>query len=169
MSNEPTRVTLLNQQGEEIFSVTESHPESLNARGSEATRSITIEGPADCVVTCFDDQQFRMGQNSVQITKTIAGPVTVPIAQDFVSGQQRNGVFFGTAPEYKWQFSKAIETSLWGDVVSLGWDAVQKFLVSQPTWLKVVLDGAEGYVSELDGTTSSNNHVDNLSSIKFGL
>src|SRR3954451_19766354 len=95
MANEPTTVTLLDGYGQGLFSVTESHPESLNNRGSERTRLIMIEGPIDCVVTCFDDQLFRMGQNSVQITKTVDYTIVVPIATDFVLGQQRNGVFFG--------------------------------------------------------------------------
>ena len=96
MANNPTKVTMLDQQGKEIFNVTGSHPESLNDKGSERTRSIRIEGPVNCLVTCFDDQQFRMGQNSVQITKIVSEPVVVPIAQNFVNGQQKNGVFFGS-------------------------------------------------------------------------
>src|ERR1700733_5447607 len=108
MANNPTKVTLLDQTGKEVFNVIASHPESLNGKGSEKTRSIRIEGPANSVVTCFDDKQFRMGQNSVQITKTVADPVVVPIAQNFVPGQQKNGIFFGTTATYKWQFSKAI-------------------------------------------------------------
>lgn len=67
MANDPTKVRLLDQNGKEVFIVTASHPESLNNKGSEKTRSIRIEGPENCVVTCFDDQQFRMGQNSVSI------------------------------------------------------------------------------------------------------
>src|SRR3954469_21832660 len=109
MANNPIKVTLLDQNGKEVLAVTGSHPESLNGKGSEKTRSIRIEGPSNSIVTCFDDQQFRMGQNSVQITKTVDGPVTVPIAQNFVPGQQKNGVFFGTTSTYKWQFSKANE------------------------------------------------------------
>ena len=77
MANNPTKVTLLDQNAQELFSVSESHPESLNGKGSEKTRSIRIEGPANCVVTCFDDQQFRMGQNSVQITKTVTDPLVI--------------------------------------------------------------------------------------------
>ena len=108
MANNPTSVALLDQSGKVILNVTGSHPESLNNKGSENTRSIKIDGPANSVVTCFDDQQFRMGQNSLQITKTVADTVVVPIAQNFVEGQQRNGVFFGSTATYKWQFRKAI-------------------------------------------------------------
>lgn len=170
MANEPTSVTLLDQNGHELFSVTASHPESLNTRGSEKTRSIRVQGPANCVVTCFDDQQFRMGQNSVQITKTVDSPIVVPIAHDFVQGQQRNGAFFGTTANYKWQFNKAIEQKWWQKVISLGWDAVKSWLSSENDYRYVALaGGVDGYVSRLDGTTSGNNHVDNLSSIKLGL
>ena len=42
-----------------------------------------------------------MGQNSVQITKTVDRPVVVPIAQGFVQGEQRNGVFMGTTTTYR--------------------------------------------------------------------
>jgi hypothetical protein len=48
------------------------------------------------VVTCFDDQQFCMGQDAVQITKIVPDPIVVPIATNFVSGHQKNGVFFGS-------------------------------------------------------------------------
>ncbi len=170
MASEPTKVTLLDQNGHELFSVTGSHPESLNNKGSEKTRSIRIEGPESCVVTCFDDQQFRMGQNSVQITKTVDAPVVVPIAQNFVQGQQRNGAFFGTTTNYKWQFNKAIEQKWWQKIVSLGWDAVKSWLASEDNYKNVSLaGGVDGYISKVDGSTSDNNHVDNLSSIKFGI
>jgi len=169
MANNPTKVALLDQNGKEVLSVTDSHPESLNGKGSEKTRSIRIEGPANCVVTCFDDQQFRMGQNSVQITKTVVDPVIVPIARDFVQGQQKNGVFFGSTATYKWQFSKSIEQKWWDSILSGGWDAVKAFLTAKGYFQYVNLGGGvDAYVSKLDGATSDNNHVDNLSSIKFG-
>ena len=130
MANNPTKVTLLDQSGKALLSVTESHPESLNGKGSERTRSISIEGPANCVVTYFDDQQFRMGQNSVQITKTVPESIVVPIAQNFVQGEQRNGVFFGTTTSYKWQFNKAIEKKWWDSIISGGWEAVKAYLAT---------------------------------------
>jgi hypothetical protein len=170
MPNEPTKVTLLDQSGNAVFSVAESHHESLNNKGSEKTRSIRIEGPVNCVVTCFDDQEFRMGQNSVQITKTVGGPVVVPIAQNFVQGQQKNGVFMGTTSTYKWQFNKAIEQKWWTTLVSGGWEAVKAWLTSEKVYDYVSLGGGfDAYVSKLNGSTSDNNHVDNLSSIKFGI
>jgi len=169
MANEPTKVTLLDQSGSAVFSVAESHHESLNNKGSEKTRSIRIEGPVNCVVTCFDDQEFRMGQNSVQITKTVSDPVVVPIAQNFVQGQQKNGVFMGTTSTYKWQFNKAIEQKWWTPLVSGGWEAVKAWLTSEKVYDYVSLGGGvDAYVSKLNGSTSDNNHVDNLSSIKFG-
>lgn len=169
MANNPTKVSLLDQNGKEVLSVLASHPESLNSKGSEKTRSVRIEGPANSVVTCFDDQLFRMGQNSVQITKLVADPIVVPIAQNFVQGQQKNGVFFGSTATYRWQFSKAIEPKWWDSIVSGGWDAVKAFLTAKGYFQYVSLGGGvEGYVSKLDHSTSDNNHVDNLSSIKFG-
>jgi hypothetical protein len=170
MANNPTKVSLLDQSGKEVLSVTDSHPESLNNKGSEKTRSIRIEGPANCVVTCFDDQLFRMGQNSVQITKTVTDPVVVPIAQNFVQGEQRNGVFFGTTANYKWQFNKAIEQKWWDSLISGGWDAVKSFLSSKSDTFQSLsmTGGVEAYIAKLDHSTSDNNHVDNLSSIKFG-
>ncbi len=169
MASKPTRVTLLDQSGRELFSVTDSHPESLNNKGSEKTRSIRIEGPADCIVACFDDQQFRMGQNSVQITKTVEGPVVVPIAANFVSGQQRNGVFFGSTATYKWQFNKAIEHKWWEHLISGGWDAAKAYLTAKGVFQYVnVGGGVDAYISQADGSTSDNNRVDNVSSIKFG-
>jgi len=169
MANDPTKVSLLDQNGRELFSVTASHPESLNNKGSEKCRSISIEGPPNCVVTCFDDQQFRMGQNSVQITKMAAGPIVVPIAQNFVQGQQKNGVFFGSTAEYKWQLNKAIAQKWWQPLISGGWDAVKGYLSSKSDFkYQSLAGGVDAYIAALDGATSDNNHVDNLSSIKFG-
>ncbi|HEY1494158.1 MAG TPA: hypothetical protein VGF49_06425 [Candidatus Solibacter sp.] len=169
MPNEPTKVTLLDQSGNAVFSVAESHHESLNNKGSDKTRSIRIEGPVNCVDTCFDDQEFRMGQNSVQITKTVGGPVVVPIGQNSVQGQQKNGVFMGTTSTYKWQFNKAIEQKWWTPLVNGGWEAVKAWLTSEKVQDYVSLGaGVDAYVSKIDRATSDNNHVDNLSSIKFG-
>ena len=136
----PTKVTLLGQKNNELLSVTASHPESLNSKGSENTRSIRIEGPAESVVTCFDDQLFRMGQNSVQITKTVPDTIVVPIAQNFVQGQQKNGVFFGSTASYKWQFNKAIEQSLWDSVISRGWDALKAYLTEKGYYQYISLE-----------------------------
>lgn len=179
MANNPTRVTLLDENQAEIFSVTESHPESLNDRGSERTRFIRIEGPVNCVVTCFDDQQFRMGENSVKITKIVPDPIVVPIAQNFVQGQQRNGVFFGSTATYKWQLNKAILREFWQYALGGIWDATKLFFNEgingnknpelARSYQSISLPGfIDGFVSTLDGSTSDNNHVDDLSSIKFG-
>jgi len=170
VANNPIKVSLLDQRGKEVLSVTESHAESLNNKGSEKTWSIRIEGPQNCVVTCFDDQQFRMGQNSVQITKIVPGPIVVPIAQNFVPGQQRNGVFFGSTASYKWQFNNAIEQKWWDSLISGGWDAVKAYLSSKTDAFQYLNmgGGIDAYIANLDHATSDNNHVDNLSSIKFG-
>ena len=179
MANNPTKVTLLDQNQTEILSVTESHPESLNNRGSERTRLIRIEGPINCVVTCFDDQQFRMGENSVQITKIVPEPIVVPIAQNFVQGQQKNGVFFGSTATYKWQLNKAILKHWWEPFISGGWDIIKSLLDEgvngkkdpelADSFQSMSLNGSiDAYVSKSDRNTSDNNHVDNLSSIKFG-
>jgi len=168
MANEPTKVTLLDQNNNEIFSVAESHPESINNRGSEKTRSVRIEGPVNCVVTCFDDQQFRPGQNSVQLTKVVADPVVVPIAQNFVQGQRKNGVYLGSTPTYKWQLNKAIKQDWWDKIAGATWDTVKDYLGPVGAIVVEVAPGVEGFVNQADGTTSDNNHVDNLSSLKFG-
>jgi hypothetical protein len=76
MANEPQQVDLLRGDHNVIFSVQESHHESLNHRGSEDTRSARIIGPIGSVVTFFDDQEFPTGQNSLMVTKTVAGPIT---------------------------------------------------------------------------------------------
>lgn len=170
MANEPTKVTFLDGNGREILTVEESEKNTMNGKGSENTRSVRIDGPQGCVVTCFDDQLWRMGQNSVTITKTVSDEITVPIATNFVQGAQHNGVFFGEQPEYKWQLNKAIEQQWWEPILDTAWEGLDAFLKTIPELhLLELADGAiKGYVLK-DGNTSSNNHVDNMSSIKFGI
>jgi hypothetical protein len=45
------------------------------------------------------------------ITKTVAGPIEVPIAENFLSGEQHQGTYFGSRPGYNWVFFKNIANS----------------------------------------------------------
>jgi hypothetical protein len=178
MANEPQQVDLLRNDLSVIFSVTESHPESLNGRGSENTRIARIIGPVPSVVTFYDDQQFNSGQNAVTITKTVAEPIVVPIAQNFVDGVQHNGIFFGTRTGYTFMLSKHVEEHTdWLNVIKKGIEVVIDILgnsdnqknTDQTTGSDPVGGGkADGFISKSSGGSSDNNHVDNLSSIQFG-
>jgi hypothetical protein len=164
MANSPIRVTMLDENGRAICCMMQSNAEFLSCDGVAGIRSLRIEGPIHCVVTCFDDQQFH----SVQITKIAAEPIVVPIARNFIQGRQRNGVYFGGTPTYKWQFNKAIELH-WLDGVNRGQDAVRAFFAGkrQYEYLNVGA-GVVAYVSTRDRSMSDNNHVSHLSSIKLG-
>jgi hypothetical protein len=68
-----------------------------------------------------------------------------------------------------WQFNKAIEQKLWDLLLSGGWDCVKAFLTAKGSYQYVNIGGGvEAFVSKLDGNTSDNNRVYNMSSIKFG-
>lgn len=174
-ANEPNQVDLLRSDRSAIFSVKESHPESLNNRGSENTRIARIVGPVGSVVTFFDDQNFKPGQNSVLITKTVAEPIEVPIAENFVSGTQHNGIYVGSRPGYNWILNKHVHVTGW-DFIENGVEAGVDWIVTHlgdsnsPDQTTVPSTTGETVVAFIEKTreTSNNNHVDNLSSIRFG-
>ena len=121
MANEPTEVILVDGNGRQFLQVYQSHQASMNDQGSENTRSVIIRGPVNCVVTCFDDDQWKVDENSVVIIKKIATYVSVPIATDFVSGEWPEGIYRGNGPGYTWQLNKAVKTTFLDDV----WSAIE--------------------------------------------
>jgi hypothetical protein len=133
-----------------------------------------IIGPVGSVVSFFDDQQFRTDQNSLQITKTVDGPIEVPIAQDLLSGEQNSGMYMGSRPGFNWVFSKQMEQHPWLDIIKNGVEwVVQSILdhfddTEHATVSGTQGDIVDGFVPKNSGGRSSNNHVDNLSSIRFG-
>jgi hypothetical protein len=191
MANEPTSVDLLDGNGHHLLTVTGSQKPSMNDEGSEKTRSVVIHGPLNCVVTCFDDSEWNMDEKSVVIIKKVANDLTVPIATDFVSGELPEGVYRGNGLGYFWQLNKAVKSNFFDDV----WNAIEwignhvdigtgdpnpndpgndpgtlsQGLSGNPNMQPVpnLPPGVVGYT--FDGAnSSSNNHVDNMSSIKFG-
>lgn len=169
---EPQQVDLLRANGTLIYSAHGSHPESMNHLGSENADILRIIGPVGSVVTAYDDQLYRTGQNSVTIKKTVAGPVEVDIARNFVSGELHNGIYHGRSTGFEWTLTKAIHHDGWLDAVRRGWDVVKQLLsASADPTLKFIAIGAgavEAFVFP-SSDTSDNNHVDNLSSLRFGL
>jgi hypothetical protein len=169
--HEPQQVDLLRANRTLIYSARGSHPESMNHLGSENADYLLITGPAGSVVTAYDDQLYRTGQNSVTITKTVAEPIEVDIARNFLSGELHNGVYHGRAAGYEWILAKQIHHDGWFDAIRDGWDAVKQLLgESGDAALKFVAFGAglvEGYIFP-SSSTSDNNRVDNLSSLRFG-
>jgi hypothetical protein len=201
MAHVPTAVKLLKENGQVILTVTHSEKPSMNGKGSEETHSIVIEGPSGSVVTCYDDQLFRLDQNSVTIAKIGYGPITVPIAVDFVHGDLPEGIYRGRQPTYCWQLNKVVAEnffeSLWGDI-----EAAASWLAGAMKWLAEHVEvgisvnedpgdeevalrsglagdanlnpvpslppGVVGYTPNKAVNHSTNNHVDNMSSIKLG-
>jgi hypothetical protein len=203
MAHAPTAVRLENGGGQVFLTLTHSEKASMNDKGSENTRSILMEGPSGSIVTCYDDQLFRIDQNSVTITKIGDAPITVPIATDFVKGDLPEGIYRGRQPSYYWQLNKTVaETesfweSVWGDVeTAANWLAeaavwLAKHVTEDPEpeddgsdeerTLRNGLDdipnmnrvpnlspGIVGYAYKSDSHRSTNNHVDNMSSIQLG-
>ena len=175
MANEPQQVDLLRADRSLILSVKESHSESMNSLGSEDTRIARIVGRSGCVASFFDDQLFRTDQNSLQITKTTDEPIEVPIATNFLSGEQHNGIYFGSRSGYNWIFSKHIaEHSSWLDIISKGVELVLTALLTngdstnQGTVPGTQGDSVDGLIPKSSGDASDNNRVDNLSSLRFG-
>jgi hypothetical protein len=207
MAHAPTAVRLENGDGQAFLTLTHSEKTSMNGKGSENTRSIVVEGPRGSVVTCYDDQLFRLDQNSVTIAKIGDAPITVPIAADFVKGDLPEGIYRGRQPSYFWQLNKTVaETGnfwegVWGDV-----ETAANWLEEAAVWLahhvgggpeggedpeedpsdeaRTLTNGLEdlpnmqrvpnlspgivGYAYKGDSHRSTNNHVDNLSSIQLG-
>lgn len=201
MAHAPMAVRLVDGGGHAFLTVTHSERPSMNDKGSENTRSIIIEGPPGSVVTCYDDQLFRLGENSVTIAKIGDAPITVPIATDFVKGDLPEGIYRGRQPDYCWQLNKAVAEdfweSLWGDLEAAGnWLAEAAKWIAEHAELQVsgsidpaaeenafsaglkviptmhaypgLPSGTVGYTPNKQVNHSTNNHVDNMSSIKFG-
>lgn len=124
------------------------------------------------VVTFFDDQEFPTGQNSLMVTKTVAGPIEVPIAENFLSGEQHNGTYFSSRPGYNWVLSKHVLEHPWLDIIRNGFEFMVAVLNSDNTDDTTVSgtqgDVVNGFLPKGSGDKSDNNHVDNLSSIRFG-
>jgi len=174
MANEPEQVDLLRGNGSLIFSVTESHPESLNSRGSEQTKIMRVHGKRGEVVCAYDDQSFKTDQNAVQITLTRDGTVDVPIADNFVTGRHPNGIFCGERPAdgYNYVLLKYIEKSWLDSFVDSVTSLVGEYLNHKDDSDQTTLSGSVGEVVigviQKSRNTSDNNRVDNLSSIRFG-
>ncbi len=191
----PDAVKLLDAKSSVILTVTHSEKPSMNGKGSENTRSVLIEGPIGSVVTCYDDQLFRVDENSVVLVKTTSDDIEVPIATDFVSGDLPEGIYRGNADGYIWQLNKVVEVvgeSFWEEVEGatkwvIEWviehsgeldpdSDPEEFLelstdlAESPTMYPVpdLPPGVVGYALDGSGSHSTNNHVDNLSSIKLG-
>jgi hypothetical protein len=194
----PDAVKLLDDKKHVILTVTHSEKSSMNGKGSENTRSVIIEGPTGSVVTCYDDQLFRVDENSVVLVKTTSEDIEVPIATDFVSGDLPEGIYRGTADGYVWQLNKAVEVvgeSFWEEVVGaterlIEWviehwsggedpelesepeelQDLSRGLADNPNMHPVpdLPPGVVGYALNGSGSHSTNNHVDNLSSIRLG-
>ena len=172
MANEPDRVELL-EHGQVKMRLTESHPKSLNNVGGYGGRatSARIFGSAGSVVTFFDDQEFRTGQNSVLIEKKVDAPIEVFISQKFVDTNEEkgDGTFMGEQPEYKWALFKSIKKDWFRENIPLDWDGIRR---------KAKEEGAKSEVMKVAGdvieffgmgdTTSNNFQVDNCSSVRFG-
>jgi hypothetical protein len=189
----PDAVKLLDDKGSVILTVTHSEKPSMNGKGSENTRSVLIGGPIGSVVTCYDDQLFRVDENSVVLVKTTSGDIEVPIATDFVSGDLPEGIYRGNADGYIWQLNKVVEVageSFWEEVEGATKWVIERVierwgdsgaepeeflelstdLAESPTMYPVpdLPPGVVGYALDGSGSHSTNNHVDNLSSIKLG-
>jgi hypothetical protein len=188
----PDAVKLLDDKSSVILTVTHSEKPSMNDKGSENTRSVLIEGPIGSVVTCYDDQLFRVDQNSVVLVKTTSDDIEVPIATDFISGDLPEGIYRGNADGYIWQLNKVVEVvgeSFWEEVESATKWVIEHWgedpdpdsdpeeflelstdLAESPTMHPVpdLPPGVVGYALDGSGSHSTNNHVDNLSSIKLG-
>jgi hypothetical protein len=121
MALAPTKVELFERvpTGQEVrkLTLTASHELSLNAENGYTGRatSVRISGPAGSVVTVYDDQLFREGENLVLIEKLTDTPIRVSIATNFVpkAAQAGEGVYVGETSGFRWVFSKHIEQTWW--------------------------------------------------------
>jgi hypothetical protein len=94
----------------------------LNSRAPHTGRaaSAKIFGRAGCIVTFFDDQKFRTGENYVAIEKLVDEPVEVQLSQNFVNtnAEAGDGVYQGETSEFRWTLFKNVK-------VSGFWDAME--------------------------------------------
>jgi len=172
MANEPERVELI-KDGRVEIALTESHPDSLNNEPgySGSPDTARIFGSVGSIVTFFDDQQFRTGQNAVMIEKKVPEAIDVVIKDNFVKTDEEkgDGVFTGEEPQYKWALFKSVEKDWFRENIPLDWDQVQAKAESDSNNNEYMQIGQTVVRWFGFGKSTSNNYrTDNVSSVKFG-
>jgi len=166
MANEPERVELYEDDQLKLV-LTKSEPGSLNGRKGEQGRTYKgtpsrarIVGKAGSVVTFYDDQKFKTGENHLRIEKKTNVPIDVNIASNFIKTElkQGDGIFQGETAEFKWTLFKSVkDPSFW-----------QRVGADLGNWLQKNMVGTEFYHIDSGGNVSNNYKIDNCSSLKFG-
>jgi hypothetical protein len=168
MSNEPKKVVLLHH-GRPWLQLTESHPKSLDSRPDyKKSTSAKIIGPAGSVVTFYDDQQFRTGENVLFIEKLVDEDIEVPIGRDFVTDgiEREDGMFSEIRPAYRWVLFKAVKRDWAGRNIPIDWDEAHRRAEEEGTVAKTIRDVVKFF--GLGKTKSNNYRVDNTSSVRLG-
>jgi hypothetical protein len=175
MAQKPDRVDLL-VNGVRKLTLKDSNEGSLNDRAPYNGRatSATILGPKGSVATFYDDQKFRQGENYVTIQKKVSGPVSVPLAKNFVSDSEAEGdkMYMAEAKEYDFYFFRNRKLEWWEKIIKdipggeLAFDIIKE-LVEDSDDPRV--KGAVKVVNAIVGKPNDENYrVDNCSSVKFG-
>lgn len=182
----PRKVTFLNHgQVTGKFPLEDSHFSSLNGEGYYThgdPEQAVIVGPIDAQVTFFDDQQYRTGQNSLQVSLkregTEANPVIVDVTRRRLgNGDHPSGVYQGEEDDFGWILYKHAEADWVQDTLSVAGkfiDLVNGVIGQIPvaaSWQEYTVVAGVA-VHKLQGYdpagSSDNSQVDNISSVLFG-
>lgn len=131
----------------------QTHQPSYRGRATHAV----IYGPAGTVVTFFDDQRYRVGENFLSVVLKVNGPITVPLAWNFVprQAQQGPGEYCGSTAQYDWVLYKQVA---WWNQIKHGVQNAGRRFVGQY---------APGSEQVIPRGKSTNYRIDNCSSVKF--
>lgn len=178
MSDKPGDIKFL-RNGKQIGQIASSHPDSLDASwvGGEPPTEAIIEGAAGCQCTFFDDQQFRLDENALQVVLKVDGPVQVDVAVPRLSAADHpDGVYKGEVDNFSWILYKHAKSSWLQEVVAVAGtidDIAAAIAAKLPgsSWKQYVDAGKAGIEAldkSLGGGGSANSQTDNISSVLFG-
>jgi hypothetical protein len=174
MNRMPEKIDLF-EKGELKLTLDHSEGESLNHKGSYTGRAsrARIHGPRFSLVTFYDDQLFRDGENHVTIEKRVDEPIHVPLASNFVGSGDEEGekAYLGQTPQYNFIFFRKRKLEWWESLVrdlpggKFAFDTIKNLLNGSDD---PRVQGTIKVVGALFKPPDGNYSVDNCSSVKFG-
>ena len=179
----PTKVELFENDQLKLILTKSSKGSLNNIKGisgrtySGRANKAKIYGKAGSMVTFYDDQKFRKGENYVTFIKLNNDPVEITLNKNFIDESEEAGdkVYYPKPDgkkekDFEWIFVKRVKPGFWGSLVSTiipfaDWNDIRKLLNYLEDWDVPYVKTVSKKVLK---TSSKNYRVDNCSSVEFG-